>query len=74
MGRKSRFTMEERVQAVRDYKEGKRRFSQICKDLRLHKSGKDLYRWIYKYDKYGESAFLPRKRNQMYCLNSLKGR
>ena len=66
MGRKSRFTIEEKVQAVLDYKEGKRGSTQICNDLGLHKSGKDLYRWVYKYDKYGESAFLPRKRNQKY--------
>ena len=42
MGRKSRFTIEEKVQAVLDYKEGKRGSTQICNDLGLHKSGKDL--------------------------------
>ena len=66
MGRKSKYTIEEKVQAVLDYKTGKRGFAQICNDLGLHKSGMDLYRWVKKYDKHGESAFLAKKRNNVY--------
>ena len=66
MGRKSKYTIEEKVQAVLDYKTGKRGFAQICNDLGLHKSGMDLYRWVKKYDKHGESAFLTKKSNNVY--------
>lgn len=66
MGRKSRNTIEEKVQAIIDYKKGKRGVRQICNDLGLHKSGRLFYTWIRKYEKYGESAFLPKKRNQAY--------
>ena len=66
MGRKSKYTIEEKVQAVLDYKSGKRGKAQICNDLGLNKSGTDLYRWLKHYDKYGESAFLPKKSNKAY--------
>ena len=66
MGRKSKYTIEEKVQAVLDYKSGKRGKAQICNDLGLNQSGTDLYRWLKHYDKYGESAFLPKKSNKAY--------
>lgn len=66
MGRKSKYTIEEKIQAVLDYKNGICRMSQICNDLGLHKSGKTLYRWILIYDKYGEAGFLPKPQNKPY--------
>ena len=66
MGRKSKYTIEEKIQAVLDYKNGIRGMAQICHDLGLHSSGKDLYRWVKKYDKYGETAFCPKERNKTY--------
>lgn len=66
MGRKSKYTLEERVNAVLDYKSGKRGKSQICNDLGLCRSGMDLYRWVKIYDKYGESGFLSKQRNNSY--------
>lgn len=67
MGRKSKYTIEQKVEAVKDYKSGKRGISQICHDLRLCKSGKDLYRWVALYDEYGEIGFLPKRRNKTYA-------
>jgi transposase-like protein len=66
MGRKSKYTIEEKVQAVQDYKTGKRGKGQICNDLGLNPTGTDLYRWVKHYDKYGEYAFVPKKRNNAY--------
>ncbi len=66
MGRKSKYTIGEKIQAILDYKNGVRGKAQICNDLGLHYAGKDLYRWVNKYDKYGESAFHPKKRNKTY--------
>ena len=66
MGRKSKYTIEEKVQAVQDYKIGKKGIAQICNDLGLNRSGTDLYRWVKQYDQYGESAFLPKKSNKAY--------
>ena len=53
MGRKSKYTIEEKVQAVSDYKNGKRGVAQICNDLNMNHS--NLFDWISIYDKYGES-------------------
>lgn len=64
MGRKSKYTIEEKIQAVLDYKSGNRGTAQICNDLGLHKA--NLHRWVHQYDKYGDSAFLPKQRNQAY--------
>lgn len=66
MGRKSKYTIEEKVQAVLDYKNGKRGVKQICNDLGISQSGMDLYRWVKQYDKYGKIAFLPKERNKEY--------
>jgi len=66
MGRKSKYTIEEKIQAVLDYKNGRRGVTQICNDLGLHKSGKVLYKWIAIYDKYGEKGLLPKERNKSY--------
>ena len=66
MGRKSKYTIEEKLQAVLDYKNGVRGKSQICNDLGLNLSGTDLYRWVKHYDKYGEIAFHPKERNKEY--------
>ena len=61
MGRKSKYTIEEKVQAVSDYKNGKRGVAQICNDLNMNHS--NLFDWISIYDKYGESGFVYRDNN-----------
>lgn len=66
MGRKSKYTIEQKVKAVLDYKTGKRGKSQICNDLGLYKSGTNLYAWLHIYDEYGESGFLHKRRNKSY--------
>ena len=64
MGRKSNHTLEEKVKAILNYKNGKNSASQIC--LNLHIGRKTLNRWINIYDAYGEEGFLPKERNKSY--------
>lgn len=66
MGRKSKYTVEQKVEAVLDYKSGKRGKTQICHDLKLCQSGKTLYKWITIFEDYGEIGFLPKQRNKSY--------
>ena len=64
MGRINKYSIDEKVQAVLDYKNGKRGTSQICNDLDIEKSS--FYNWVRVYDKYGEVGFLPKTRNKKY--------
>lgn len=66
MGRKSKYSIEEKIQAVLDYKNGIRSTTQICNDLGLNQSGTDLYSWVKQYDKYGEIVFHHKERNKEY--------
>ena len=50
MGRKSKYTIEQKVEAVQDYKSDKRGKSQIGYNLKLYKSGNDLYRGVSLYE------------------------
>lgn len=64
MGRKSSYTIEQKIQAVEDYKSGKRGTMQICSDLNMCDTS--LYEWIAVYDDYGVTGFQPRNKNKMY--------
>ena len=64
MGKQRRYTVEQKIEAVLDYKSSKRGVMQICNDLKMKAS--NLYRWIAVYDDYGETGFLPKKRNRAY--------
>lgn len=66
MGRISKYSQQEKLKAVLDYKGGKRKIPEICQDLGLHKSGKDVYQWVTLYEDYGEEAFLPKPKNNSY--------
>ncbi|MDD3049263.1 MAG: transposase [Bacilli bacterium] len=66
MGRKSKYTIEQKIEAVLDYKSGKRGTYQICKDLGLDQSGVTLYKWIHIYEDFGEVGFLPKQKNKSY--------
>ena len=67
MARKSKYTVDEKVNAVLDYKNEKGGVTQICHDLGLHPSGYDLYKWVKIYDTDGELGFLPKERNKSYA-------
>lgn len=66
MGRKSKYSIEEKAQAVLDYKNGIRGKTQICNDLGLNPTDPTFYKWIDIYEKYGELGFLNKDKNQAY--------
>lgn len=66
MGRKSKYTVEQKIEAVLDYKSGKRSATQISKDLGLYKDGKSIRKWESIYDTYGEVGFLYKEQNKSY--------
>ena len=64
MGRKSKYTIEEKIKAVLDYKNGIKGMTQISNDLNMDHS--NLVNWISIYDKYGEAGFAYKERNKSY--------
>ncbi|MBQ9987570.1 MAG: transposase [Erysipelotrichales bacterium] len=70
MGRKSKYSIEVKIQAVLDYKSGKKSKREISRDLGMSEieqtSGHVVENWINIYDKYGEEGLLPKERNKSY--------
>jgi len=64
MGRKNKYTFEEKVNAVLDYINGKRGVTQICNDLGLSRT--ELYKWVRIYDNHGETGLLTKLKNRNY--------
>ena len=62
---KSPFTVEQRVQAVEDYINGKRSIRQIRQDLGIA-SNETIRQWALSYQEHGIEAFIPRNRNSTY--------
>lgn len=73
MGRKSKYSIEQKKEAVLDYKSGKRGTCQICKDLGLTQSGDTLYKWVHIYEDQGEVGFLPKQNNKSYSKEMKEG-
>jgi len=66
MSRKSKYTVEQKIEAVLDYKKGKRSAIQICSDLGLYKDGNAVREWEKVYDAYDELGLLAKERNNTY--------
>lgn len=64
MGRKSKFTKEQKIKAILDYKNGVNGLTQIKNDLGI--VAKSFKKWIALYDAIGESAFDDKPRNRQY--------
>ena len=64
MGRKSRFTKEQKIKAVLDYKNGIKGVSQIMTDLGINKHTFRI--WVALYESFGKSAFDNKRRNRQY--------
>lgn len=64
MGRKSKYTVEQKMEAVHDYKSGKRGISQISNDLGICKL--TVYKWNTIYDDFGEEGFCSKAHNKSY--------
>ena len=65
MPRKSKYSIEQRVQACEDYRSGTRSLEEICNSLGTPRK-KTIREWAKKYEKYGIQAFQERSSNKSY--------
>lgn len=65
MSRKSKYSIEQRVQACEDYHNGTRSLEEICIALGTTRK-KTIREWLKKYEKYGVSAFQEKSYNKSY--------
>lgn len=67
MGRKAKYTLEQKVKACEDYLQGRKSAIQIARELNMGKQGKTIIRlWSKKYKVYGPSAFEETHSNKSY--------
>ena len=67
MGRKAKYSYEQKVQACEDYLSGRKSVSEIAQELSMTKNGeRSIREWAYKYKSNGPEVFLPKKHNQKY--------
>lgn len=67
MGRKAKYTLEQKVKACEDYLQGRKSAIQIARELNMGKQGKNIIRlWSKKYKAYGPSAFEETHSNKSY--------
>ena len=65
MSRKSKYSIEQRVQACEDYRNGIHSLAEICIILGTPRK-KTILEWLKKYEKYGMSAFQEKSYNKSY--------
>ena len=67
MGRKAKYTLEQKLQAVLDYQSGKKPAAEIALELDMGKNGAcRIRRWSNLYKANGPEALSPRERNASY--------
>ena len=67
MGRKTKYSPEQKVQACIDYVSGKKSVKQIAHELNMGKRGRDhIYKWVKIYQIHGAAAFERGKSNRHY--------
>ncbi len=64
MGRKPKYTKETKIKVIKEYIEGRKSFTDICKDLNCDKT--TLRMWIKLFNKYGDSVFDDKPFNSTY--------
>ena len=67
MGRKAKYTFEQKLQAVLDYQSGKKSAVDIASELDMGKNGDNRIReWSNLYKANGQEALKPKERNSSY--------
>lgn len=67
MGRKAKYTKQQKVQACEDYLNGAKSASQIAKELNMSKKGSHmLLSWVHSYKVNGHTIFDNKKTNNRY--------
>lgn len=67
MGRKPKYSKEEKIQACINYLSGTRSAIEIAQELKMTINGsKEIHKWSKKYELFGENAFEVKSRNNSY--------
>ena len=67
MGRKAKYTFEQKLKAVQDYLSGKKSAAEIASELDMGKYGGNRIReWASLYEANGTEALSPKERNSSY--------
>ena len=67
MGRKQKYSYEQKVQACKDYLNGLKSASQIAQELSMPKNGwHSVLEWAHQYEANGPEFFLTKKHNKKY--------
>ena len=67
MGRKPKYSFEQKIKACEDYLSGKQSITNIANDIGIKETELDqIYAWINMYNINGVDAFIPRKNNNSY--------
>lgn len=67
MGRKPKYSFEQKIKACEDYLSGKQSITNIANDIGMKETELDqIYAWIKMYNINGVDAFIPRKNNNSY--------
>lgn len=64
MGRKSKYTKETKIKAIKEYNKGIKSLSEICNELDCNKG--NFLDWINMFNVHGESVFDDKKSNNTY--------
>jgi transposase len=64
MGRKEKFPVSEKMNAIEDYLSGKRGIAQICRDMEI--TDHSFYAWLQKYQLSGVEGLTNIKKNKYY--------
>ena len=67
MGRKPKYSFEQKIKACEDYLSGKQSITNIANDIGMKETELDqIYAWIKMYNINEVDAFIPRKNNNSY--------
>lgn len=64
MGRKSRFSIDQKIEAVHSYQNGNKRTQQILVEYGIDKT--TLLTWVRVYERLGSEPFIPKDHNASY--------
>lgn len=67
MGRKAKYTIEQKIAACEAYLSGKSSAKELARNLGLGKGGDNgIHEWSRMYKEYGSEVFYPKEHNQSY--------
>ena len=72
MGRKFKYSVEDKIQAAKDYLSGRKSIKQICSELGIRYNsnhGNVVRVWAKKYKLFGESSLYDKSHNKSYSSN-----